>query len=156
VAKKKSKTSKVNTKPGLTIGKLAHAADVGVETVRFYQRRALLEEPSKPKHHQRRYSTRTLERLKFIRRAQAAGFTLREIGTLLELGTNRCADVRSLARMKLIPLARMKLIQIDRQVTELHLIRGRLEELLGECGKTGSGQCGMVAALTKDDPSTGE
>jgi len=148
VAKKKSKTSKVNTKPGLTIGKLAHAADVGVETVRFYQRRALLEEPSKPKHHQRRYSTRTLERLKFIRRAQAAGFTLREIGTLLELGTNRCADVRSLARMKLI--------QIDRQVTELHLIRGRLEELLGECGKTGSGQCGMVAALTKDDPSTGE
>ena len=148
MAKSKSKTSRVNSKPGLTIGKLAHAADVGVETVRFYQRRALIEEPSKPKHHQRRYSARTLDRLKFIRRAQAAGFTLREIGTLLELGTNRCADVRSLARMKLI--------QIDRQLTELHLIRGRLEELLKECGRTGSGQCGMVAALTKDDASTGE
>jgi MerR family mercuric resistance operon transcriptional regulator len=148
MTRKKSNASKVNAKPGLTIGKLAHAADVGVETVRFYQRRALLEEPSKPKHHQRRYSARTLERLKFIRRAQAAGFTLREIGTLLELGTNRCADVRSLARMKLI--------QIDRQLTELHLIRGRLEELLRECGKTGLGQCGMVVALIKDDPSAGE
>jgi MerR family mercuric resistance operon transcriptional regulator len=148
VARKKSKTSKVNAKPGLTIGKLAHAADKNEPFPRQHQRRALLEEPSKPKHHQRRYSTRTLERLKFIRRAQAAGFTLREIGTLLELGTNRCADVRSLARMKLI--------QIDRQLSELHLIRGRLEELLGECGRTGAGQCGMVAALTKDDPSTGE
>ncbi len=148
MTKRKSKASRVNAKPGLTIGMLAHAADVGVETVRFYQRRALIEEPSKPKHHQRRYSTRTLDRLKFIRRAQAAGFTLREIGTLLELGTNRCADVRSLARMKLI--------QIDRQLTELNLIRGRLEELLKECGRTSSGQCGMVAALTKDDSSTGE
>ena len=148
MARRKSKASRANTKPGLTIGKLARAADVGVETVRFYQRRALIEEPSKPKHHQRRYSATTLDRLKFIRRAQAAGFTLREIGTLLELGTNRCADVRSLARMKLI--------QIDRQLSELNLIRGRLEELLRECGRTGSGHCGMVVALTKDDTSTGE
>ena len=148
MARRKSKASSANTKPELTIGKLARAADVGVETVRFYQRRALIEEPSKPKHHQRRYSARTLDRLKFIRRAQAAGFTLREIGMLLELGTNRCADVRSLARMKLI--------QIDRQLSELNLIRGRLEELLRECGRTGSGHCGMVVALTKDDTSTGE
>jgi MerR family mercuric resistance operon transcriptional regulator len=148
MARTTSKSSRAKAKPGLTIGKLARAADVGVETVRFYQRRALIEEPSKPRHHQRRYSTRTLDRLKFIRRAQAAGFTLREIATLLELGTNRCADVRSLARMKLT--------QIDRQLMDLHLIRGRLEELLKECGRTGLGQCGMVAALTKDDSSTGE
>jgi MerR family transcriptional regulator, mercuric resistance operon regulatory protein len=148
MARRTSKSSRVKAKPGLTIGKLARAANVGVETVRFYQRRALIEEPSKPKHHQRRYSNRTLERLKFIRRAQAAGFTLREIATLLDLGTNRCADVRSLARSKLI--------QIDRQLAEFHLIRGRLEELLKECGRTGSRECGMVAALAKDKTSTGE
>jgi MerR family transcriptional regulator, mercuric resistance operon regulatory protein len=148
MARRTSKANKIKAKPGLTIGKLARAADVGVETVRFYQRRALIEEPPKPKHHQRRYSNRTLDRLKFIRRAQASGFTLREIATLLELGTNRCADVRSLARMKLI--------QIDRQLAELHLTRDRLDALLKECTKTGLGHCGMVAALIKDDTSTDE
>lgn len=148
MARRANKTSMVKARPGLTIGKLARAANVGVETVRFYQRRALIEEPPKPKHHQRRYSNKALDRLKFIRRAQATGFTLREIAMLLELGTNRCADVRSLARMKLT--------QIDRQLAELKLIRGRLEELLEECGRTGSGQCGMVAALTKDKMPTDE
>ena len=68
-----------------TIGGLAQAAGVGVETVRYYQRRGLLTEPARPRGEVRRYGDADLKRLKFIRSAQAAGFTLNEISELLEL-----------------------------------------------------------------------
>src|SRR3546814_19716843 len=81
----------------LTIGKLAQAGDVGVETVRFYQRRGLLDTPTRA-HGVRRYGSEDLRRLRFIRQAQASGFTLEQIRELLELdaGADR-ARARTLA-----------------------------------------------------------
>ena len=67
-----------------TIGGLAKAAGVGVETVRYYRRRGLLAEPARPRGEVRRYGERDVKRLKFIRSAQAAGFTLNEIAELRE------------------------------------------------------------------------
>ena len=69
---------------GMTIGRLAKEAGVNVETVRYYQRRGLLEEPQKPAGGHRRYQQSTLDRIAFIRRAQALGFSLAEIESLLE------------------------------------------------------------------------
>ena len=68
-----------------TIGGLAKAAGVGVETVRYYQRRGLLPEPPRPHGEVRRYGDDDVRRLRFIRSAQAAGFTLAEIGELIAL-----------------------------------------------------------------------
>jgi len=86
---------------GLTIGKLAEAAGVNIETVRYYQRLGLLDEPAKPSDGYRRYTYQQAQRLRFIKRAQGLGFTLSEIGSLLELETAcLCADTRELAVRK--------------------------------------------------------
>ncbi|MGZ8336542.1 MAG: MerR family transcriptional regulator, partial [Allosphingosinicella sp.] len=82
---------------GLTIARLAAAAEVGVETVRYYQRRGLLDVPPRLGTI-RRYGLDDLRRLRFIRRAQAAGFTLEEISELLALdATDDRARVREMA-----------------------------------------------------------
>src|SRR6476646_8818946 len=88
-----------------TIGGLAKAAGVGVETVRYYQRRGLLPEPARPRGEVRRYGDEDLKRLKFVRSAQAAGFTLNEIGELLDL--DACDDrprARALAQARVVAL----------------------------------------------------
>jgi MerR family mercuric resistance operon transcriptional regulator len=86
----------------VTIGKLAEAAGVNVETIRYYQRRGLLEEPAKPLYGQRRYSSEQAKRVRFIKRAQAPGFTLAEVGQLLLLNEARsCKTTRALAAHKL-------------------------------------------------------
>src|SRR5688572_33498510 len=88
-----------------TIGGLARAAGVGVETVRYYQRRGLLPEPARPPGEIRRYGEGDLRRLRFIRRAQAAGFTLEQIGELLALDrTDDRARVRELAQTRVAAL----------------------------------------------------
>ena len=85
-----------------TIGRLAAAAGVHVETVRFYQRRGLLIEPSRTEGQVRRYSDADVERLRFIKRAQNVGFTLSEIQALLELRSRKsCRATRALAATKL-------------------------------------------------------
>ncbi|MCY1268511.1 Mercuric resistance operon regulatory protein [compost metagenome] len=70
---------------GLSIGKLAEAAGVNIETIRYYQRRGLLDEPPKPLSGYRCYLPEQVKRLRFIKRAQALGFTLGEVGALLTL-----------------------------------------------------------------------
>ena len=70
----------------LSIGQLARRAEVGVETVRYYERRGLLQEPQRRQSGYRQYSEEAVSRLQFIRRAKDLGFTLREIGELLSLG----------------------------------------------------------------------
>jgi MerR family mercuric resistance operon transcriptional regulator len=127
----------------LTIGKLAHAAGVGVETVRYYQRRGLLEEPVKPAGHHRTYSEQDLARLGFISHAKAAGFTLREIETLLSLGNNHCSVTKTLAEEKLH--------KIEGQITDLMKIQHRLEALIKACGtKDKKKVCGLFKLLLKN------
>jgi DNA-binding transcriptional MerR regulator len=109
----------------LTIGELARRAGVGVETVRFYQRRGLLAVPPRRGREYRVYSDAALATLRFIRRARGLGFTLREIGDLLELqrtGKNGWSAVR--------PILERKVQELDRRVHELSMARVTLEKLV--------------------------
>lgn len=123
-----------------TIGGLAKAAGVGVETVRYYQRRGLLPEPPRPHGEVRRYADEDVTRLKFIRSAQAAGFTLNEIGELLALDAS---DDRARAR----ELAQARVAQIDEKIAELRDARNALAGLAKDCASGRGGPCPILKAF---------
>lgn len=123
----------------LTIGQLAAGGNVGVETIRFYQRKGLLETPMRETGI-RRYGSEDLRRLRFIKQAQAAGFTLEEIRELLELDSGQD---RSRAR----ELARSRLEALDAKIAELGRARQALERLATECGQGGKGPCPILASF---------
>ena len=123
----------------LTIGMLASAAGVGVETVRFYQRRKLLEVPPSAGGI-RRYGAQDVERLRFIRRAQTAGFTLAEIGELLALDAT---EDRARAR----ELASARIGELDGKIAELKDARAALSRLARECGEGRDGPCPIIASF---------
>ena len=88
----------------MTIGQVARSAGVGVETVRFYERQGLLEEPARKESGYRQYEEEVVARLRFIKRAKELGFSLKEIKELLALRvdpTTTCAEVRSKAAAKI-------------------------------------------------------
>lgn len=128
-----------------TIGKLAKAAGVGVETVRYYQRRGLLNEPERPHVGSlsggvRRYGDDFLRRLSFIKGAQTAGFTLDEIGELLALDAT---DDRHRAR----ELAQMRVAVLDSKIAELQAARTALSRLADRCASAEAGPCPIIAAF---------
>lgn len=129
----------------MTIAKLAHAGDVGIETVRYYQRRGLLTEPERPRGSGmaggfRRYGEDDVRRLKFIRSAQAAGFTLEQIGELLGLDvTNDRPRAREMARARIAAL--------DTRIAEMKAARDALRRLADDCGSGTSGPCPILAAF---------
>lgn len=123
-----------------TIGGLAKAAGVGVETVRYYQRRGLLAEPPRPHGEIRRYSREDLRRLQFIRSGQAAGFTLAEIGELLELSVS---DDRPRAR----DLARARVAALDDKIAEMQEARKALAALASACATGRKGPCPILDAF---------
>jgi MerR family mercuric resistance operon transcriptional regulator len=119
---------------GLTIGKLAAGEGVGVETVRFYQRRGLLALPERAGSGFREYTEDDRQRLAFIRRARQLGFSLGEIGDLLGAGDGRSTG-------DIIRAAEAKLVTISEQITELTLLQGRLRRLVRVCAQGDSGDC---------------
>ncbi len=123
----------------LTIGKLAAAGGVGVETIRFYQRRGLLEQPTRESGI-RRYGSDDLRRLRFIRQAQGAGFTLEEIKELLDLDAS---DDRARARA----LANQRVMSLDARISELQQARDALKRLARECGSGRPGPCPILQAF---------
>ena len=123
----------------LTIGKLAQAGGVGVETIRFYQRRNLLGTPSK-EGGPRRYGPDDVRRLRFIRKAQHAGFTLEEIRELIELDAGQ--DHHRAREM-----AETRLTKLDEQITELQRARQSLQRLATECATGKSGSCPILDAF---------
>lgn len=123
-----------------TIGGLAKAAGVGVETVRFYQRRGLLAEPARPAGEVRRYAESDVRRLRFIRSAQAAGFTLNEIKELLDLDSS---DDRARARA----LAQARVAAIDEKIAELRRARDALEALATACAGKRRGPCPILSSF---------
>ena len=125
-----------------TIGGLAKAAGVGVETVRYYQRRGLLPEPARPPGEVRRYGEEDLRRLRFIRSAQAAGFTLNEIGELLALDA---ADDRARARA----LAEARVAALDATIEQLLEARNALAGLATACAKKDGGNCPILSAFER-------
>jgi MerR family transcriptional regulator, copper efflux regulator len=124
----------------LTIGQLAKKADVNLETIRYYERRGLIPEPSRNKRGHREYSLEEVKRTKFIKRSQALGFSLREISELLSLrlepGTT-CADVK--ARVE------TKIENIEIKISDLEQIRKALSRLSNRC--TGQGPVGHCPIL---------
>ena len=123
-----------------TIGGLARAVGVGVETVRYYQRRGLLPEPARPPGEVRRYGDAEVNRLKFIRSAQAAGFTLNEIGELIALDAS---DDRARAR----ELAQRRVAAIDEKIAELREARDALAGLASDCASRRKGPCPILGAF---------
>ena len=128
----------------LTIGRVAKRAGVNVETIRYYQRRRLLAEPDKPNMGYRRYPVDIVKHIRFIKRAQALGFTLEEIAELLRLEEARaCAETRALAAHK------MRLI--DRKLTGLAAMRKALAGLVQQCDrKQPSKGCPIIQVLEQD------
>jgi MerR family mercuric resistance operon transcriptional regulator len=127
----------------LTIGKLAESSGVNVETIRYYQRRGLLNEPQKPQGSHRRYSTQELKRIQFIKRAQALGFTLNEIEGLLSLqDTRACKETQELAINKL------DLIQ--QKIAGLSVIQNELSNLVKRCKSSDNGTaCPIIDILVQ-------
>jgi MerR family mercuric resistance operon transcriptional regulator len=123
----------------MTIGRLATAGGVGVETVRFYQRKGLLPTPTRAGSF-RSYGEDDVRRLRFIREAQSAGFTLAEISELLALdaGEDR-ARVRTLASARIDAL--------DEKIGELERARDALKRLAYECAEGERGPCPILAAF---------
>jgi len=131
----------------LTIGKLANAAGVGVETIRFYEREGLLPKPPRKRSGYRQYPPDAVARVMFIRRAKELGFTLKEITELLELRVDpdkSCADVRALAKAKIV--------DVERKMADLERIKGALEKLAKACrGKGPTSECPILDAIEKEN-----
>jgi len=110
----------------LTIGRLARVAGVNVETIRYYQRRGLVDEPEKPLGGHRRYAASAATRVRFIKRAQQLGFTLDEVTGLLRLEDGQsCRETRLLAEHKLA--------LIETRIADLTRMRRMLKGLIAEC-----------------------
>lgn len=123
----------------LTIGKFAAAGGVGVETIRYYQRRGLLDTPRRLEGI-RHYGDGDVRRLQFIRQAQTAGFTLEEIKELLDLDSG---EDRERARN----LAKNRIGALDAKIAELQQARKALQRLVGECATDKSGPCPILASF---------
>ena len=120
----------------LTIGRLAARAQVNVETVRYYQRRGLLQMPDRPHGGIRHYGPAEVSRLEFIRRAQAVGFSLADIGDLLQLkGDHACERTLKLTEEKLAEV-RSRLVQLKHLEQELVQLVGQCSETTGDCCPT--------------------
>lgn len=129
----------------LKIAQLAQAGSVGVETVRYYQRRGLLAEPARGSTGAiRRYGADDVRRLRFIRQAQAAGFTLAEIAELLALDAGH-------DRARARELARGRITAIDAQIATLTNARDSLSRLASECAGGGEGPCPILSAFDEGD-----
>jgi MerR family mercuric resistance operon transcriptional regulator len=134
-------------KQTMTIGGLAGAADMNVETIRYYQRRGLVAVPEKPYGGIRRYDQNALARLNFIRSAQWLGFSLDEISELLKLedGT-RCDEARALAEYKLD--------DVRRKIASLRQMESALDTLVERCRCSDNRQqCPIIRSLQGDSAS---
>ena len=130
------------TDAGITIGRLAEASGVHVETIRYYQRLGLILTPGRQRNSVRRYGEDSVRRLRFIKRAQALGFSLDEVKLLLTLSHGEhCAETRALAQQK-------KQL-VGTKIADLRSIEAALDKLIRACcsGRTGRG-CPIIDSLS--------
>lgn len=128
----------------MTISELGRSGGVGVETVRFYQRKGLLGNPlasgDQGARAGRHYGPEDLRRLRFVRSAQAAGFTLNEISELLALD-------RTGERPRARAMATARIEALDKQIADLQRARRALEGLARECASSAAGPCPIIEAF---------
>ncbi len=131
----------------LTIGQVAHRAGIGVETVRFYERKGLVEEPPRADSGYRQYPEDVVARLRFIRRAKELGFMLSEISELLSLRVDpdiTCADVKKQAEFKIA--------DVEEKIRVLQGIKTALKKLAASCVGTGpTSECPILEAMDSQD-----
>lgn len=131
----------------MTISEVARQAKVGVETIRFYEREGLLDQPRKPVSGYRQYNTNHVERIRFLKQCQSFGFTLAEAGMLaqsLERGAATCENTCNLAERKLHDLRA--------KIAEYEALAQRLEKLVdAPCRRQQNTNCSVVDALKNGD-----
>lgn len=132
---------------GLTIGELGTKAGVNIETLRYYERRGLLPEPPRSESNYRLYPLESVKIVRFIKRAQELGFTLKEIEELLSLRAipeAQCADIQKLAKQKIQ--------DIDTKINTLQAIRAALAILIAECpGQAPIQQCPILETIAAEE-----
>jgi len=137
---------------GLKIGQVAKRAGVGVETIRFYERKGLLEEPPRRESGYRQYSSDVINRIQFIKRSKELGFSLREIGELLVLRvdeTTSSSEVRHRAQAKIA--------EIEDKIGDLERMKRALATVTACCKGQGSiTECPILDALETDEGSPRE
>lgn len=136
---------------GMTISKAARRAGVGVETIRFYERKGLIQKPARPgTSGYRTYPEETVERIRFIRQAQELGFSLREVQELLSLRADPRADAADVRAR-----AAAKLDDVNEKIRRLQRIGQALETLVAACPGHGElGCCSIMEALGGDTPKS--
>ena len=135
----------------LSIGEVAAAANVNDETIRFYERRGLVPEPPRRASGYRAYPLDAVTRVRFIKRAQVLGFTLAEIGELLELRVdeeNTCDQVRQQVEDKLV--------EVESKLRMLQEMHSALAAMATSCDQGGpDGECPVLATLLEQESQTG-
>ncbi len=132
----------------LTIGKVAARAGVGIETIRFYEREGLLEDPPRTASGYRQYPGDAVGRIQFIRQAKELGFSLREISELLSLRADpgsSCGDVQSQAQAKIAA--------IEAKIQALERMKSALEKLVACDGEAPISECPILVALDVEETS---
>ena len=124
----------------MTVGKLAKAAGVGIETIRFYERKGVLKRPKRRSSGYREYGQDDAIRVRFIKRAQDLGFTLKEIAELLAMNVGKGATCGQMGVK-----ARLKLQEIESKITHLQMMKASLSELLAVCGSADESPDGRAA-----------
>jgi len=134
-------SSDTTSDSNMTIGALAQVAGVNLETIRFYQRKGLMPEPTRVDGAIRRYGATALARVRFIKSAQRLGFSLDEVAELLRLDDGaHCRDARELARRKLV--------DVRARLADLVRIESVLDQLVERCGSArGKVACPLIASL---------
>lgn len=131
----------------LTIGRVAQQAGVGVETVRFYERQGILEEPPRRQSGYREYGEDAVARLRFIKRAKQLGFTLKEIKELLALRRDPSTPAAEVKRR-----AEAKIADIEMKVRSLQKMKKALLKLTTACSRHGTiSECPLLGALGRGD-----
>jgi len=128
---------------GMTIGQVAKLASVGIETIRFYEREGLIDEPPRRESGYRHYPEDVVKRLLFIKRAKDLGFSLKEIADLLSLRVDpdsTCRDIKCRAEAKLA--------DVDAKIKSLRLIKKALTQLAESCrGQGPTSECPILDSL---------
>jgi len=130
----------------ITISKLAKKTEVNIQTVRYYERRGLIPEPQRTESGYRQYSYDTVLRIRFIKRAQKLGFSLKEISELLSLRVDKnttCGDFKNIAEVKIS--------EVEKKIRSLNGIKKALTKLVALCSSEGpTSECPIVETLDTD------